>query len=197
MTTPIISIAKVTPALVEPAKALIMDAVYHDFGFSYNPDWHWDVDNLPEAYAGRNVMLTAQAGGELIGTIGLRAGAPVDIAGHFTKGDMRVAQIVRLVVRRDWRRRGVAKALVESLLPYAIQDPDTDQLYFHTSDTSANAMPFWLSLGATMIRDDRPKEPITRTVHFAFNLAALREGLPLTTPARLPQSSPAPTQPVA
>lgn len=155
-------------------QALIMGAVYEDFGFSYRPDWHYDVDHLGEVYQGRNVMLAARMNGEIIGSAGLRMGAPVTIAGHYDKGDMRVAQIVRLVVRPEWRRQGIARYLIESLIPYAINDPATHHLYFHTSDTSASAIPFWESMGARMIRDDRPNEPVTRTVHFEFDLAALR-----------------------
>lgn len=155
-------------------KALIMRAVYEDFGFSYRPDWHYDVDNLGEVYQGRNVMLAARFQGDIIGSIGLRMGAPVTIADRYEKGDMGVAQIVRLVVRPDWRRQGIARLLVESIIPYAINDPVTTHLYFHTSDTSTSAIPFWESMGAKMIRDDRPNEPVTRTVHFEFDLAALR-----------------------
>lgn len=155
-------------------KVLIMGAVFHDFGFSYRPDWHYDVDNLREVYQGRNVMLAARMNGDVIGSIGLRMGAPMAIEGRYQKGDMSVAQIVRLVVRKDWRRHGIARHLVESIIPYAVNDPETEHLYFHTSDTSASAIPFWESMGATMIRDDRPREPITRTVHFEFDLAGLR-----------------------
>lgn len=159
---------------VEALQALIMRAVYEDFGFSYRPDWHYDVDNLGEVYRGRNVMLAARYQGEIIGSVGLRMGAPVTIADRYKKGDIGVAQIVRLVVHPEWRRQGIARLLVESIIPYAINDPVTTHLYFHTSDTSASAIPFWESMGAVMIRDDRPREPVTRTVHFEFDLPALR-----------------------
>lgn len=171
------SVLSVGPMLgheVEALQALIMRAVYEDFGFSYRPDWHYDVDHLGEVYRGRNVMLAARFQGAIIGSVGLRIGAPVTIEGRYVKGDLSVAQIVRLVVHPDWRRQGIARLLVESIIPYAINDPETAHLYFHTSDTSASAIPFWTSMGATMIRDDRPNEPITRTVHFEFDLAAMR-----------------------
>lgn len=174
MALSVISISPMYPYEVPALQRLIMNAVFDDFGFRYNAIWHHDVDHLATVYQGRNVMLAARAGGEIIGSAGLRIGAPVTIKGHYEKGDRDVAQIVRLVVRKDWRRHGLARQLIETLIPYAINDPETNHLYFHTSDTSASAMPFWASMGATMIRDDRPREPVTRTVHYQFDLAQLR-----------------------
>lgn len=174
MALSVISISPMRPHEVPALQALIMGAVRDDFGFDYNPEWHHDVDHLGEVYQGRNVMLAARAGGEIIGSAGLLMGAPVTIDGFYDEGDMSVAQIVRLVVRKDWRRGGLARQLIESLMAYAINDPATNHLYFHTSDTSPGAMPFWASMGAQIIRDDRPHQPVTRTVHYQFDLAQLR-----------------------
>lgn len=77
-------------------------------------------------------------------------------------------------MRKDWRRKGLAKALVETLIPIAVADEDTRVLCLHASDKGNSPIPFWLAMGARVIKDERDEDPTWRTVHFEYDLDALR-----------------------
>lgn len=172
MAEPVFAIAPMEVEDVPALQALIMRGVEEDFGWSYNPEWHWDVDNLATVFTGENILLVAKhkADGQVLGCGGIRLGAPMTIEGHIEKDDPQIAQVVRVSVHKEWRRHGIARAIVDQLITLASANPKITQLYFHTHDTHPAALPFWDSTGAKVIQDDRPNDPVGRTVHYCIEL---------------------------
>ncbi len=95
------------------ARALIMQVIQEDLGYTYNPEWHWDVDDLQGVYLDdpRHALwvVVDDAMGEIIGTDGLRRGgpkSPPQVAARYDPD--RTAQVVRVYVARAHRRRAVS-----------------------------------------------------------------------------------------
>lgn len=172
--TPFITITPIRPSEEAIVRELVLTTIREDAHYDYNPCWHWDLDDIANTYTGRSVMLVARAGGEIIGCGGLRVGAPIHLPERYTPGDESVVQIVRIAVRKDWRRMGLARELVLALLPIAVADADTKVLCLHASDKGNSAIPFWLAMGATIVKDERDTDPTWRTVHFEYDIDAIR-----------------------
>jgi GNAT superfamily N-acetyltransferase len=89
----------------EAARRLIVEGLGAHFGFvdeSMNPD----LNDIATSYA-KHVFLVADAGGEIVATGALKL-----------EGDGR-GQIVRMSTAPDWRRRGIASAVLRGLLEAA------------------------------------------------------------------------------
>jgi GNAT superfamily N-acetyltransferase len=95
------------------ARAVMLDALYRDFGTGYVPEWHEDVIDLTGYYLApeRHVLLVAlDEQGEIIATAALDSRGPRDpewLAARYPSG--RTAQLRRVYVRPDHRRRGLAR----------------------------------------------------------------------------------------
>lgn len=149
---------------VEAARALMLRTVVEDFEDSYNPVVHADVDDIPGWYISPErpgpFLLVAQddATGEVVATCGIRAGAlkeglsPQHLVDRYRDG--RTGQLVRVYVSKDRRRRGIAEALVTTVLTRAAQEGHYDQVALHTFPHSPGALPFWLAMGAVVVEDD-------------------------------------------
>lgn len=174
MAEPIIVISPIRPGEEGVVRDLVLSTIREDGLYDYNPCWHWDLDELATTYMGRSLMMVVRVNGEIIGCGGLRTGAPIHLPDRYTPGDPAVMQLVRIAVRKDWRRKGLAKALVETLIPIAVADEDTRVLCLHASDKGNSPIPFWLAMGARVIKDERDEDPTWRTVHFEYDLDALR-----------------------
>lgn len=175
VSAPIITISPIRPGEDAQVRELVLTTIREDAHYDYNPCWHWDLDDISGTYTGRSVMLVARVRGEIVACGGLRVGAPIHLPERYTPGDASVIQMVRIAVRKDWRRVGLAREIVNALLPIAIADTHTHTLCLHASDKGNSPVPFWLAMGARMIKDERDDDPTWRTVHFEFDLAALRE----------------------
>ena len=98
-----------TPADQQAARALILEGLGERFGFideTRNPD----VDDIVAEYLaqGHLFLVAEDADGALVGTGALRF-----------EPDGVTCQLVRVSVRRDLRRQGIARTLVEALLAEA------------------------------------------------------------------------------
>ena len=97
-----------TPADQRAARALILAGLGERFGFvdeTLNPD----LDDITARFlAHRHAFLIAEQAGEVVATGGLI---------FEPEGD--VCQLVRISVRRELRRQGVARAIVAALLALA------------------------------------------------------------------------------
>lgn len=82
-----------------------------------------------------DLFLVAEADGEIIGTV---------IGGW----DGWRAQIARLATRKDWRRKGVARALVEEIERRLI-GRGAKRIYALVDKRSPPAIPFWEAAGYT------------------------------------------------
>ncbi|GHF24966.1 GNAT family N-acetyltransferase [Streptomyces fumanus] len=167
------SIRPAGPDDLDAARAVMLDTVYRDFGTGYVPRWHRDIIDLDGAYLAppRHTLLVAvDAGGEVVGTGALDSRGPAhppnprEVAERYPSGV--TAQLRRVYVRPEHRRRGLARWMVEELLAFAAADGGYRAVYLHTDPGVEGAEPFWRSL-AKVVYDER-EEPGggQRVVHF-------------------------------
>lgn len=162
------------PADVASIRAFWLAIFEQDYGYGYRPAWHWDYDDVRGVYLDnpRHALWLALDGrsGALVGTAGLRAGGPRSpawLAARY-RPPVETAQLVRVFTRRDRRRRGVARRLVDEAVRFARQDGDYRAVCLHTE----SAVDFWLHLGWTLVHDGRSAEPPEASVHFELPLPA-------------------------
>ncbi|MFG2683834.1 GNAT family N-acetyltransferase [Streptomyces sp. NPDC048392] len=155
------SIRPATPADLDAARAVMLDTVYRDFGAGYVPRWHADVIDPAGAYVTpeRHALLVAvDAAGEVVATGALDSRGPAHppnprhVAERYPSGV--TAQLRRVYVRPEHRRRGLARRLVDGLLAFAAADGGYRAVYLHTDPAVAGAEPFWRSL-AKVVHDER------------------------------------------
>ncbi|MEU5592933.1 GNAT family N-acetyltransferase [Streptomyces sp. NPDC020298] len=155
-----------TPADLDGARAVMLDAVYRDFGTGYVPGRHADIID-PEAFyltPPRHTLLVAVAerDGTVAATAALDAQGPTHppnprrLAQRYPSGE--TAQLRRVYVRPEHRRRGLARRLVAGLLDFARNDGGYRSVYLHTYPHSPGAMALWQALGEVVCdeRDDVP-----------------------------------------
>lgn len=161
---------------VDGARSVMLDTFYRDFGFGYRPDWHADVIDLGGTYLTpeQHALFVATKGDEVVGTTAVRAAAPKSpphprlLAERYP--DDTTAQLFRVYVRPEHRRRGLARALVGLAVDFVTRQPRYHALYLHTDARVAGAEPFWQSL-ATPVHDARDGHDDTcQTVHFEVPL---------------------------
>lgn len=140
----------------------MLDTVYRDFGTGYVPRWHGDIIDPVTAYLvpARHTLLVARDGadGEVVATAALDSRGPAHppnprhVAERYPCGT--TAQLRRVYVRREHRRRGLARQLVAELLAFAVADGGYRSAYLHTDPAVEGAEGFWRSLG-TVVHDER------------------------------------------
>ncbi|MEU5951415.1 GNAT family N-acetyltransferase [Streptomyces sp. NPDC047525] len=155
------------------ARAVMLDTVYHDFGTGYVPRWHGDIIDLGGAYLrpARHTLLVAVDGqdGTVAATAALDSRGPAHppnprwIADRFPSGG--TAQLRRVYVRAEHRRRGLARRLVGELLDFAAADGGYEAVYLHTDPAVTGAEGFWRSLGK-VVHDEREDSGASRVMHF-------------------------------
>lgn len=155
------SIRPATPTDLAPARAVMLDTVYRDFGTGYVPRWHGDIIDLAGAYVDpvRHTLLVAVDGeGEVVATGALDSRGPAHppnpahVAERYPSGV--TAQLRRVYVRPEHRRRGLARRLVDELMAFAVADRGYRAVYLHTDPAVTGAEPFWRSL-AKVVHDER------------------------------------------
>ena len=102
------------PDDVPAIRAFMLQIFERDYGYGYQPQWHWDYDDLQRVYLEhpRHTMMLAHdvATGALVGTAGIRSGGPnaptlPDWLVARYQPPERTAQIVRVFVAAGQRRR--------------------------------------------------------------------------------------------
>ncbi|GAA2596836.1 GNAT family N-acetyltransferase [Streptomyces lienomycini] len=150
-----------TLADVDAARAVMLDTVYRDFGTGYVPRWHGDVIDPAGAYlapARHTLLVAVDADGEVVATGALDSRGPAHppnpahVAERYPSGV--TAQLRRVYVRPEHRRRGLARRLVDELLAFAAADGGYRAVYLHTDPAVTGAEPFWRSL-AKVVHDER------------------------------------------
>ncbi|MGE3271266.1 MAG: GNAT family N-acetyltransferase [Chloroflexota bacterium] len=168
-----------TGLLVRPARAEDVAAVRafmlrifeQDYGYGYQPRWHWDYDDLQGVYLDnpRHALIVAvdQATGEIVGTAGLRSGGPTApslpswLVDRYRPPE-RTAQIVRVFTHPQHRRRGIARRLVQEIQRFVRDDGGYEVICLHTE----NAVDFWKAMGCQLVYDGRAGDPPDGSVHF-------------------------------
>ncbi|KOV96970.1 acetyltransferase [Streptomyces sp. NRRL B-1140] len=174
------SIREATAADIDGARAVMLDAVYRDFGTGYVPRWHADIIDPVPFYVtpARHTLLVAvdEHDGTVAATAALDARGPAHppnpgwLAERFPSGE--TAQLRRVYVRPEHRRRGLARQLVDRLLDFARTDGGYRSVYLHTYPDSPAAMGLWKALGKVLC-DEREEMPGggSGVVHFELPLA--------------------------
>lgn len=157
---------------VDDARVVMLDAVYRDFGTGYVPRWHGDIIDPAACYLTppRHTLLVAVDGrdGTVAATAALDSRGPASprwLAERYPSGE--TAQLRRVCVRPEHRRRGLARLLVAELVEFAKADGGYRSLYLHTDPRSPGALGLWRSLGK-VVCDERTDVPGggTGVVHF-------------------------------
>ncbi|MFJ1651356.1 GNAT family N-acetyltransferase [Streptomyces sp. NPDC088337] len=168
-----------TAADLDEARAVMLDTVYRDFDTGYVPRWHADIIDPGSFYLAppRHTLLVAvdERDGTVAGTAALDARGPECppnpqwLAERYPSGE--TAQLRRVYVRPEHRRRGLARQLVEGLLEFARTDGRYRAVYLHTYPHSPGAMGLWQTLGKVMC-DEREDVPGggSGVVHFEIPL---------------------------
>jgi GNAT superfamily N-acetyltransferase len=168
-----------TPDDLDGARSVMLDTVYRDFGTGYVPRWHRDIIGLDHAYLApvRHTLLVAvdERAGTVVATAALDSRGPAHppnprhLAERYPSGE--TAQLRRVYVRPEHRRRGLARQLVGRLLDFATADGGYRAVYLHTDPAVPGAEAFWRSLGKA-VHDER-EEPGggQGIVHFEVPLA--------------------------
>ncbi|TQE27985.1 GNAT family N-acetyltransferase [Streptomyces ipomoeae] len=176
------SIRVAGPDDLDSARAVMLDTVYRDFGTGYVPRWHGDIVDLDGAYVApdRHVLLVAvdERDGGVVGTGALDSRGPAHppnprrLAERYPSGE--TAQLRRVYVRAEHRRRGLARRLVAALLDFAAADGGYRSVYLHTDPAVPGAEDFWRSQGVAVC--DERAETGERVVHFEIPMPATPSG---------------------
>jgi SAM-dependent methyltransferase/ribosomal protein S18 acetylase RimI-like enzyme len=161
------------------AVASICRVLYEDLGYAYRSDWQYDLDDAQRLYLDdrRHTLFVAtdNATGRIIGTTGVQATGPKSpphpswLAERYVSGS--TAQLFRVYVQREHRRRGLARALVENARHFIAQTPGYECLYLHTdADASPGAEAFWRSLDTVEVYDARGRGELSRALHFEMTI---------------------------
>lgn len=155
------SIRPATNGDIPGARALMIRILEEDFRTDYLPEFHRDVADIAGVYLAppRHTLFVAvdDATGELVATGGVRGGSlrhgPPELAERYD--DEHTAQLVRIYVRREDRRRGVARALVQVILEFILADDTYRTIALHTFPHSPGALAFWESIGTKVAEYER------------------------------------------
>lgn len=161
---------------LDDARAVMRAVLDADLG-GYQARWHADLDDLGATYldgSGRQLFVARDERG-VLGTSAIRPCElavppnPQWLADEFNRPD--TCQIVRVWVAGTARRRGVARALVEASVAWAVGPGGYARVYLHTDAGVPGAEAFWRSLPTRVVHDCRP-DPFN-CVHFEIDVPAL------------------------
>lgn len=140
----------------------MLDTVYRDFGTGYVPRWHGDIIDPAAAYLAspRHTLLVAldPDSEDVVATAALDSRGPANppnprhLAERYPSGE--TAQLRRVYVRPEHRRRGLARRMVGELLDFAAADGGYRAVYLHTDPSVPGAEAFWRSMGK-VVHDER------------------------------------------
>jgi GNAT superfamily N-acetyltransferase/ubiquinone/menaquinone biosynthesis C-methylase UbiE len=161
------------------AQAVIRRVLMEDIKAPYTPMWHYDVDQPQVVYLEnpRHALFVAidDATGEVIGTTGVQNVPPKSpphptfLTDRYRPGT--TAQLFRVYIAREHRRRGIASALVEAARRFVAGEGSYSVLYLHTDASVEGAEAFWRSV-AVPVYDGRADLGGSDAVHFELPLHA-------------------------
>lgn len=163
----------IRPALpqdVPGARRVMLDTFYRDLGYGYLPEHHDDVIDPARTYLchPRQRLWVAVLGQQVVATTAVRARGPRTpphpawLADRYP--DHTTAQLFRVYVLAEHRRRGLATELVTHAVDFVRSTPGYHRLYLHTDTSVPGALEFWKSLG-TVVHDARDPARRCHTVH--------------------------------
>ncbi len=120
------------PADQAPAKALILDGLVDHWGV-LDEDKNPDLDDIATTYAD-GIFLVAWQNNEIIGT------------GAFKPHSEKQVEIRRMSVKKELRRRGIGRQILDDLLRRAA-DAGYEEVILETTETWQNVIDFYLDYG--------------------------------------------------
>lgn len=148
-------------------RAFMLRVIADTYGYGYQPQWHYDLDDLRAYYLDnpRHALFIAvdASSGDLVGTVGVRARLftavtqPPEIVARYR--DRRFAELVRVFVDPVYRRRGIGAALVSTAYEWIAATGQFEVISLHSS----HAVNFWRRLPTLEVLDDRhqgEKDPL-------------------------------------
>ena len=170
------------PDDLESARATMLRVLDEDLKTGFVPKWHADLDRLNEVYleSPRNALFVAvdDISGQTVGTCAVRPGGPWSpphpawLAEKYDNDE--TAQIFRVYIAREHRRRGAARALVNAAARWIATEPGYRVIYLHTNPTVPGAEAFWRSMPTTEIYDDRgTRSDGGAAVHFELAISSI------------------------
>ena len=176
-----LTIRPATSADVPTTRDFMLKIFEQDYGYGYQPRWHWDYDDLQGVYLDnpRHTLILAvdDATGEIVGTAAIRAGGPTAatlprwLVERYQPPEQ-TAQIVRVFIDASYRRRGLARLLVDALRVCVRDIGGYRSICLHTD----SAVAFWSALPTRIVYDGRQATPPDGTVHFEMDLLPSTEG---------------------
>ena len=169
-------VREATPSDLVEARAMILRVLEEDLGYGYVSEWHWDLDDMQTVYLDnpRQALFVAVDNGsnQIVGTTAVRTGGPKSpphpqrLAERYDYS--RTAQLMRVYIVAEQRRRGIARALVEAAKNFVMAEGGYDVIYLHTNAGIPGAEVFWRSAATTEVYDARG-EDTWNTIHFEIN----------------------------
>jgi GNAT superfamily N-acetyltransferase len=148
-----------SPDELEETRALMIRVIEHDYGYNYRSRWHDDVDNPAGFFLEhpRQTLLIAvdDETGQLVGTAGVRVlritspPHPAEILERYDRE--RTAELTRVFVLPEARRRGIGRALVDAARAWVAEVGGFDLIQFH----SRTAVEFRRAMPTTEVLDNR------------------------------------------
>ena len=179
-----VEIRPATTADLGGAVACMREVLERDMG-GYQERWHRDIDDLAATYLHdpRAALFVAAepAAGPVVGeqrVLATTAVRPCRLAtppnppwlsARYNRPE--VCQLVRVWVRPEARRRGLARRLVAEATAWAVEVGGYETVYLHTDAGVPGAESFWRSMPTVEVLDTRP-DPFN-TVHFEIDVARL------------------------
>lgn len=152
----------------------MLDTVYRDFRTGYVPRWHADIIDPTAAYLAppRHHLLVAldPHDGTVVATGALDSRGPAHppnprhLADRYPSGE--TAQLRRIYVHPEHRRRGLARRLVRELVEFATADGGYRAVYLHTDPAVPGAEAFWRSLGKVVFDEREQPGSGQGIIHF-------------------------------
>jgi GNAT superfamily N-acetyltransferase len=147
------------PDELDEVRALMIRVIQHDYGYDYRSRWHDDVDDPAGFYLEhpRQTLLVAvdDRTGRILGTAGVRVlritspPHPAEIPARYDRE--RTAELTRVFVQPEARRRGIGRALVDAARRWVADVGGYDLIQLH----SRTAVEFWRAMPTTEILDTR------------------------------------------
>ncbi|MCA9834457.1 MAG: GNAT family N-acetyltransferase [Thermomicrobiales bacterium] len=164
---------------LDGARKVIIRVLEEDLKTGIDPAYHSDLDHMHEVYVDhpRQAMFVAVDidSGEVIGTTAIREDGPKSpphpawLAERYAGDD--VAQIFRVYIASEHRRRGAARALVAAAQAFVAETPGYSTIYLHTNPEIPGAEKFWRSMPTVEVYDDLGiREDGMRAIHFELDI---------------------------